>query len=576
MFRLLATTLRASAIAIPALLATSIAIPAAAQFSVSIGYDDFHSRLAPYGTWSNHPRWGEVWHPTRVERNFRPYYNGRWEDTREYGWTWVSDESWGDIPYHYGRWVSDPREGWLWVPGYVWGPSWVVWRSGGGNIGWFPMPPGDNYYGDGAYRDNYDNQYGYRDWYGPNFSSDQFLALWIFVGQDHFRDRDFRNYALPQRDYGRFIAQTTNTTNYITINNYVVNRSIDDNRLQRETNQRFQPVAASSVIGSTALVTQASAGRQVEQRERQKRPIPVNINPVEQRSNLNSPALQRNLNQAPLNQTPQDTQRPGGNRNQRGNDAGQADPKTDRTAPVANLPRQNGNQAPQNAQERRGNRNQGGNDAGQGNPQTERATAAPVAPVAPVANTPRQNGNQAPQDAQERTGNRNQGANDVAPSNPQTERSTAAPVAPLANAPRQNGNQAPQDAQERRGNGNSDGNRAGQANPRAERGAAADRATTANPATQATPPAPVANTVPAEPNTGPAERRNRGPVPRDASAQNGKVIVQDAPTPPRVQGNNQVRGNRQGDANNADERKAADEKKAAAEKKKADAERGPN
>jgi hypothetical protein len=45
--------------------------------------------------------------------------------------------------------------------------------------------------------------------------------------------------------------------------------------------------------------------------------------------------------------------------------------------------------------------------------------------------------------------------------------------------------------------------------------------------------------------------------------QNGKVIVQDAPTPPRVQGNNQVRGNRQGDANNADERKAADEKKAA-------------
>ena len=146
------------------------------------------------GTWSNHARWGEVWRP-RADRDFRPYYNGHWEDTREYGWLWVSDDSWGDVPYHYGRWVFDPREGWLWVPGYVWAPSWVVWREGGGNIGWFPMPPGDDYYGDGAYRDNFANRYGYSDWYGPSFGNDQFLSLWIFVGQDHFRDRNFRNYA---------------------------------------------------------------------------------------------------------------------------------------------------------------------------------------------------------------------------------------------------------------------------------------------------------------------------------------------------------------------------------------------
>jgi hypothetical protein len=184
--------------------ATTAAVPASAQVGISIGFDNFHSRLAPYGTWSNHPRWGEVWQPG-VRANFRPYYNGHWVDTSEYGYMWVSNDSWGDIPYHYGRWVFEPGDGWLWVPGYVWGPSWVVWRSGGGNIGWFPMPPGDNYYGNGAYRDNFDNQYGYRDLYGPSFDNNQFLSLWVFVGLDHFRDQNYRNYAVPHRDYGRFI-----------------------------------------------------------------------------------------------------------------------------------------------------------------------------------------------------------------------------------------------------------------------------------------------------------------------------------------------------------------------------------
>jgi hypothetical protein len=322
---------------------------------VSISYNEFHNRLAPYGTWSNNPRWGEVWHPTRVESGFRPYYNGHWEDTNEYGWLWVTDESWGDIPYHYGRWVSDPREGWLWVPGYVWGPSWVVWRSGGGNIGWFPMPPDDNYYGDGAYRDNYDNQYGYRDWYGPSFGNDQFLSLWIFVGEDHFRDRNFRNYAVPQRDYGRFISQTRDTTHYVTINNYVVNHSIDEGRLQQATKQRFQPVPASNVLGRNALVTQANVGRQVEQRERQQHPIPANINPAEQRGRGN---LNQNVQPQTPDRAPPDAQRRGGNRNQ-----GQMTPvkrlRKRTVCPVANTPRQNPNQAQQDAQGRGGNRNRG-------------------------------------------------------------------------------------------------------------------------------------------------------------------------------------------------------------------------
>jgi hypothetical protein len=399
MFRLPAKTLRAAAFTISALLATAISVPASAQVGVSISFDNFHNRLSPYGTWSNNPRWGEVWHP-RAERGFRPYYNGRWEDTQEYGWLWVSDDTWGDIPYHYGRWVSDPREGWLWVPGYVWGPSWVVWREGGGNIGWFPMPPGDEYYGDGAYRDNFDNQYGYRDWYGPSFGSEQFLSLWIFVGEDHFRDRNFRNYAVPQRDYGRFFSQTRDTTNYVTINNYVVNHSVDESRFRGYRNQRFQPVPARNVIGSNVTVTQADIGRQIEQRERQRHPIPANINPAEQRGrgNLNSNAQQQDLNQTP-----------------KGPESGR---------PNSSGPRQS-------------------------NPQTNRgAAAAPVTPVAPAADTSRPNGrgqaNLNPAEQQGRGDDRGPNSNASRQVNPQTGRG-----APVANAPPSNSNAAPQGLAER-------------------------------------------------------------------------------------------------------------------------------
>ena len=164
-------------------------------------------------------------------------------------WLWVSNESWGDVPYHYGRWVFDPREGWLWVPGYVWGPSWVVWRSGGGNIGWFPMPPGDNYYGDGAYRDNFDNEYGYRDWYGPSFGNEQFLSLWIFVGEDHFARQ-----GLPQlcgtaaRLWPLHLAnhEIRPTTSRSTImSSIAASIKIDCQAAQAAI---FQPVAASTVI----------------------------------------------------------------------------------------------------------------------------------------------------------------------------------------------------------------------------------------------------------------------------------------------------------------------------------------
>jgi hypothetical protein len=75
---------------------------------------------------------------------WRPYSDGHWVWT-DYGWTWVSNQEWGDIPFHYGRWGWDDDIGWFWVPGTTWGPAWVSWRSNDQYMGWAPLPPGIEY-----------------------------------------------------------------------------------------------------------------------------------------------------------------------------------------------------------------------------------------------------------------------------------------------------------------------------------------------------------------------------------------------------------------------------------------------
>jgi hypothetical protein len=561
MFRFPATTLRAAAISIPALLATvvaipillatSIAAPANAQIGGGIGFDSFYNELAPYGTWSNNARWGDVWRP-HAGPDFRPYYNGRWENTREYGALWVADEPWGDIPYHYGRWVFDPREGWLWVPGYVWGPSWVVWREGGGNIGWFPMPPGDNYYGDGVYGDNFDNQYGYRDWYGPSFGNEQFLSLWLFIGLNYFGDRNFRNYVVPQRNYGGFFSQTTNITNYVTINNYVVNRSIDTTRFPRGNNQRFQPVPASSVIGRNALVTQAGAGRQVEQRERQRRPIPANINPAEQRDrgNVNSGAQQQNRNQLPQGAADR-----GGDRGPNSNGTGPSNPQPNRGAatapatPEADTVRQNDRgQANVNPAEQRGRANQNSNapqpnigrvprgtadrgddrgpnsnGIGPSNPQANRGAAtAPVTTAAPEVGTSRQT---------------DRGRANINPAE-QRERANQEP-----NAPQPNINRAPQGSGDRRVEQAPVTDTPTPRNNAAAQGQAERRDTGQRPPLRATPEQNVNVAV---------------PVPRPATRVQENTPAADAQSTPRA---NQARATRQTDRNAAEETRAVEARK---------------
>lgn len=38
---------------------------------------EFRTALAPYGRWEHHSRWGDVWVPASLARDWRPYTVGR-------------------------------------------------------------------------------------------------------------------------------------------------------------------------------------------------------------------------------------------------------------------------------------------------------------------------------------------------------------------------------------------------------------------------------------------------------------------------------------------------------------------
>jgi hypothetical protein len=115
--------------------------PIVVQPATTVSISFFHEKLRHHGRWVTVATYGQVWVPAGVPVGWRPYTLGHWVYTEDYGWTWVSDEPFGWATYHYGRWAWVDGYGWVWLPGTVWGPAWVVWRTGGGYVGWAPMPP---------------------------------------------------------------------------------------------------------------------------------------------------------------------------------------------------------------------------------------------------------------------------------------------------------------------------------------------------------------------------------------------------------------------------------------------------
>jgi hypothetical protein len=334
MARKFVTRLFATAIALSPIPLAATTPPAAAQANVSISFGYFYDELAPYGQWSHHPRWGDVWRPR--EANFRPYHKGHWDYTDRYGWVWSSAYVWDDIPSHYGRWVYDPSDGWLWIPGYVWAPAWVVWRSGGGYVGWFPMPPDDAFLaGDEVYRtnwDDWDRGYGYLDWYGPSYGPNWLISIGVFVNESHFADRDFSRYVAAPAQVATFVNNTRNVTNYVTVNNYIVNRSVDPAQIAKASGRQIRPVPASDVVKTNVPIEPVNVGRQVQQQERRQHGGDPKASP-----RARAVALPPSTAHANAGPAPGGTQ--GGNA-QLGNNQGGNQPggRSNRNAPGANQP----------------------------------------------------------------------------------------------------------------------------------------------------------------------------------------------------------------------------------------------
>jgi uncharacterized membrane protein YgcG len=99
------------------------------------------------GNWYDVPGQGYVWSPyIAATVGWDPYSCGHWMWTPQFGYVWVSCESWGYLPYSCGAWNFYDGFGWGWAPGYGGCMPW--WRRGvyvGWNIGhgpsWYhPIP----------------------------------------------------------------------------------------------------------------------------------------------------------------------------------------------------------------------------------------------------------------------------------------------------------------------------------------------------------------------------------------------------------------------------------------------------
>ena len=221
-----ALTLLSTALLLPNIIGCQSSTPRATSYQMNyqtpdqfqpqalpdVDADLFYKELKPYGNWINHKTYGRVWYPSGVPKNWRPYSNGHWARTQEYGWLWVANEPWGWAPFHYGRWARDDGYGWIWVPGHTWAPAWVFWRTGGGYSAWAPMPP------NAVWRPNVGLNTQHFD-YGRDIHRD----AWTGSCDRHLAYRDMSKHR-PDISMSRIIHQTNIVQNNVAIvNNTIVN-----------------------------------------------------------------------------------------------------------------------------------------------------------------------------------------------------------------------------------------------------------------------------------------------------------------------------------------------------------------
>lgn len=192
--------------------------------------DIFYDALAPHGTWVTHRTYGRVWYPNNITRHWRPYTDGHWQYSAQYGWVWVADQEWGWAPFHYGRWVFDDWYGWVWIPGRVWAPAWVSWRYGGGHAAWAPMPP------TAVWRPHHGIDHRF-------FRSERDLSWdsWVSIPESRLSDRDMHRHIID-RHHNRQILQKATTSSEIKLqNDHVVNEGVPVQTLEKVTGKKVAP-----------------------------------------------------------------------------------------------------------------------------------------------------------------------------------------------------------------------------------------------------------------------------------------------------------------------------------------------
>ncbi len=240
---------KAAAIALAVAFSTTLTsaavfLPQEASAQSRRGYDMFYDDLAQDGRWVDHPRYGWVWYPTQVRSDWRPYSDGRWVWTDRYGWYWETNERFGWATYHYGRWGYDDQYGHIWVPGDEWAPAWVSFRDSDQAIGWAPLPPetlGMTLIALLA-GGRSSSHYRYVD-----MSDSYYQPRWTFVPTRYFTDDRVYTHAYSWRDNDRYYRGSRNVTNYITVNNYYVNRSIDPRRWESRTGRQLDRIEVREV-----------------------------------------------------------------------------------------------------------------------------------------------------------------------------------------------------------------------------------------------------------------------------------------------------------------------------------------
>lgn len=198
--------------------------PAEAQARVSVGV--FFDRLAPHGRWARHGSHGYVFVPAGLSRDWRPYTEGHWAYTEDYGWYWVSDEPFGWATYHYGRWGYSRSYGWYWVPGNVWAPAWVTWRTGGDYVGWAPIAPEGRGYA----------------WGAPSSFRPPVAESWVFVETRYVSAPTILQYVEPIPQIPVILAEATTRVDIRIEQNIVINQPIEITQIENVVVEPMQTV----------------------------------------------------------------------------------------------------------------------------------------------------------------------------------------------------------------------------------------------------------------------------------------------------------------------------------------------